>query len=93
MEGIGVDLAVMIIHIEVTVEGLQGAHHIEVAGIIHQGTLPMVVEDLGGRGPDHFLILHMVAQTGGMLVDLGDVFRSLRFEDGKQELCVTVMVP
>jgi hypothetical protein len=33
VEGIGVDLVVMIIHII----GLQGDHHIEVAGIIHQG--------------------------------------------------------
>ena len=77
VEGTEVDLDVMIIHIE----GLQGAHHIEVAGIIRQGARPMA-EDLGGKGPGHSLILHMVAQTGGMLVDLGDAFgyRSLKRE-------------
>ena len=77
MEGIEeVDLVMMIMDIVVTVEGLQGTHHhIEVVEIIHRGTHPhLMVEDLGGTGPGHFLILHMVAQIGGMLVDLGDVF-------------------
>lgn len=68
-EGIEVDMVVMIIHIA----GLQGTHHIEVAGIIHhQGTLPMVVEGIGGRGLGH-LMLHMAAQIGGMLGGLGDI--------------------
>jgi hypothetical protein len=67
VEGIGVDLVVMII----LIIGLQGAHHIEVAGIIHQGTLP-TVEGIGGKGLGH-LMLHMVAQIGGMLVGLGDI--------------------
>lgn len=59
VEGIEeMDLVEMIMHIV----GLQGSHHTEVVEIIHQGTHhhPMV-EDLGGKGPGHFLILHMVA--------------------------------
>lgn len=72
VEDIEVGLGVMIFHIV----GHQGARHIEVAGIIHHGTRPMV-EGLGGKGPDHFHILHMVALIGGMLVDLGDALLSL----------------
>lgn len=73
VEGIGVDMVVMIIHIA----GLQGPpHHIEVAGIIHQGTLPMVAEGIGGIGLGH-LMLHMESQIGGMLGGLGDILQSL----------------
>lgn len=70
-----VDLVVMIMHIEESVEGLQGAHLIEVVEIILRGIhRHLMAEELGGIGPGHFHTLHMVAQTGGMLVDLGDVF-------------------
>lgn len=74
VEGIEeVDLVVMIIHIVESVEDLQGAHLIEVVEIIHRGIHHhLMVEELGGIGPGHFHTLHMVARTGGMLVDLGD---------------------
>ncbi|CAJ1930556.1 unnamed protein product [Sphenostylis stenocarpa] len=72
------DLVVKIMHIVVSVEGLQGARHIEVVETIRQGIhRHLMLEDLGGIGPGHFHILHMVAQTGGMPVDLGDLFCSL----------------
>ena len=88
VEGIEVDLDVMIINID----GPLGDHHIEVAGTILQGALPMVgVEDLGGKGLGHPLTLHTAAQIGDMLGDLGDVFVIEVFE-GKQE-CVAIMVP
>lgn len=78
VEGIEVvDLVVMIMHIVESVEDLQGAHLIEVVvEIIHQGIHrhPML-EELGGIGPGHFHTLRMVVQTGGMLVDLGDVLK------------------
>lgn len=67
-EGTVMVLAVMSIH----VVGLQGVHHTEVAKIIHLGTHP-IGEGLGGIDLGRSLILHMVAQTGSMLVDLGDV--------------------
>jgi len=70
-----VALVVMIMHIVESVEGLQGAHLIVVVEIILRGIhRHLMAEELGGIGPDHFHTLHMVAQTGGMLVDLGDVF-------------------
>lgn len=82
VEGIEVALVVMIIH----TAGLQGDLHIEVAGIIRQGTRHME-GDLGGKGLGLFLILHMVAQTGGMLVDPGDISFVIVsiFEEGWRE--------
>jgi len=80
-EGIAMVLTVTITH----VVGLRGVHHTEVAKIILPSAHPMV-EGLGGKGLGHFLILHMVAQTGSMLADLGDVYLSiLLFEQGKQK--------
>lgn len=88
-----VDLAVMITN---TV-GLQGVHHTEVAGIIPQGAPPPMLEDLEGKGLGLFLILHMLAQIGGMLVGLGDVFRyhvlTVEVLRGKAKICVIVLVP
>lgn len=48
---------------------LPGAHHIEEAVIILQGTRPMV-EDQGGTDPGPFLFL--LAQKGSMLVVVGE---------------------
>lgn len=80
-EGIAMVLTVTIIH----AVGLQGVHRTEVAKIIHPGAHPMG-EGLGGIALGRFLILHMVAQTGSMLADLGDVYLSiLLFEQGKQK--------
>lgn len=92
VEGIEVvDLVVMIMHIVESVEDLQGAHLIEVVvEIIHRGIHrhPML-EELGGIGPGHFHTLRMVVQTGGMLVDLGDV---LKMEGEKTVLWISVCI-
>lgn len=65
-EGITVVLVVVIIQIV----GLQGVHHIAEVKIIHHSAHPML-GGLGGRDPGLFPIL-LIAQTGGMLVDLGE---------------------
>lgn len=77
-EGTVMVLAVMIIH----VVGLQGVHHTEVAKIIHLSAHP-IGEGLGGIDLGHSLILHMVAQTGSMLVDLGDVYLGVLTREAK----------
>jgi hypothetical protein len=70
-EGIAAVLVVAIIHIV----GLQGINHTVEATIIHHSTLPML-EGIGGRDLGPFLSL-LIAQTGGMLVDLGEMWFSL----------------
>jgi hypothetical protein len=70
-EGIVAVLVVAITHIV----GLQGVHHTVEATIIHHSTHPML-EGLGGRDLGPFLSL-LIAQTGGMLVDLGEMWFSL----------------
>lgn len=67
-EGIVVVLVVLIIQIV----GLQGVHHTTVATIIHHSAHPML-EGLGGRDLGPFPVL-LIAQTGGMLLDLGEMW-------------------
>lgn len=62
MEGTVVGQVVMTI----VIAGLQGAHHTEVAGIHHRGTLLMVV-NLGGTDQGPPLILLMAVLTGSMV--------------------------
>lgn len=82
-EGIVVVLVVLIIQIV----GLQGVHHIAVATIIHHSAHPML-EGLGGRDLGPFLVL-LIAQTGGMLLDLGEMWLTCLVsicEQGKKNL-------
>jgi TctA family transporter len=72
-EGIVAVLVVAITHIV----GLQGVHHTVEATIIHHSTHPML-EGLGGRDLGPFLSL-LIAQRGGMLVDLGEMWCSLPY--------------
>jgi hypothetical protein len=72
-EGIVAVLVVAIIHIV----GLQGVKHTVEATIIHHSTHPML-EGLGGRDLGPFLSL-LIAQRGGMLVDLGEMWCSLPY--------------
>jgi len=67
-EGIAVVMVVVIIHIV----GLQDVHHTAEAKITHHRAHPML-GGLGGRDPGPFHIL-LIAQTGGMLVDLGEMW-------------------
>ncbi|KAL5063627.1 hypothetical protein RYX36_025364 [Vicia faba] len=66
---------------------LQGVHHTTEAQIIHHSAHPML-GGLGGRDQGLFPIL-LIAQTGGMLVDLGEMWLAWVVsicEQGKENL-------
>ncbi|MCI03528.1 hypothetical protein A2U01_0024568, partial [Trifolium medium] len=84
-EGIVVVLVVATTHIV----GLQGVHHTVEATIIRHNTHPML-EGLGGRDLGPFLSL-LIAQTGGMLVDLGEMWLACLVSICEQEPVVLLV--
>ncbi|KAL5067527.1 hypothetical protein RYX36_018414 [Vicia faba] len=72
---------------------LQGVHHTTEAQIIHHSAHPML-GGLGGRDQGLFPIL-LIAQTGGMLVDLGEMWLACVVsicEQGKENLFIIELI-
>lgn len=70
-EVIGVGIVVVLVVQIIQIVGLQGVHHTVEATIIHHSVHP-TLGGLGGRDLGPFPVL-LIAQTGGMLLDLGEM--------------------